>query len=119
MFSNKHSGSHGEDEGLKWRENPFPTSPAGTAELSPGRSPGLDLQGRQVPQGRLKIGRDAILENLQPSLRDSIMLPDVPRTTSWAKFSRPSGTWSRYPATVAVFSEVMLVAARASWPQVL
>jgi hypothetical protein len=34
-----------------------------------------------VPQGRLKIGRDAILENLQPSLRDSNTLHDVPRTS--------------------------------------
>jgi hypothetical protein len=34
-----------------------------------------------VPQGRLKIGRDAILDNLQPSLRDSIMFHDVPRTS--------------------------------------
>jgi hypothetical protein len=30
----------------------------------------LDLKGRPVPQGRLKIGRDTILDNLQPSLRD-------------------------------------------------
>jgi hypothetical protein len=30
------------------------------------RTPFLNL----VPQGRLKIGRDAILDNLQPSLRD-------------------------------------------------
>ena len=56
-------------------------SPAGTAELSPGRSPGLDLKGRPVPQGRLEIGRDAFLDNLQPSLRDSIMFHDVPRTS--------------------------------------
>ena len=26
------------------------------------------------------MGRDAILDNFQPSLRDSIMLHDVPRT---------------------------------------
>jgi hypothetical protein len=32
-----------------------------------------------VPKGRLKRGRDAIL--LQPSLRDSIMFLDVPRTS--------------------------------------
>jgi hypothetical protein len=37
--------------------------------------------GDPVPQGRLKIGRDAILGNLQPSLRDSIMFLDVPRTS--------------------------------------
>jgi hypothetical protein len=34
-----------------------------------------------VPKGRLKIGRDAILDNLQPSLRDLIMFDDVPRTS--------------------------------------
>jgi hypothetical protein len=34
-----------------------------------------------VPQGRLKIGRDVILDNLQPSLRDSIMSLGVPRTS--------------------------------------
>ena len=36
------------------------------------------------------MGRDAML--LQSSLRDSIMFHDVPRTASWAKFSRPFGT---------------------------
>ncbi len=55
-------------------------SPAGTAELSPDASPGLDLQARPVPKGRLEIGRDEILESLQPSLRDLIMFHDVPRT---------------------------------------
>jgi hypothetical protein len=49
--------------------------------LAQDASPGLDLKGRPVPQGRLKIGRDAILDNLQPSLRDSIMFHDVPRTS--------------------------------------
>jgi hypothetical protein len=34
-----------------------------------------------VPQGRLKIGRDAILDNLHPSLRDSIRSHGVPRTS--------------------------------------
>jgi hypothetical protein len=34
-----------------------------------------------VPEGRLKIGRDVILNNLQPSLRDSIMFHDLPRTS--------------------------------------
>ena len=64
----------------------YESSPAGTAELSPRTlvlgwiskddpaCPGLPW----VPQGRLKMGRDAIL--LQPSLRDSIMLHAVPRT---------------------------------------
>jgi len=60
---------------------PFPDSvPKGRLNLAQDASPGLDLKGRQVPQGRLKIGRDAILENLQPSLRDLIMFRDVPRT---------------------------------------
>jgi len=34
------------------------------------------------------MGRNAILDNLQPSLRDSIMFHHVPRTASWAKFSQ-------------------------------
>jgi hypothetical protein len=34
-----------------------------------------------VPEGRLNLGRVAILDNLQPSLRDSIKLHDVPRTS--------------------------------------
>jgi hypothetical protein len=55
-------------------------SPEGTAELSPGRSPGSEQKGRPVPQGRLKTGDNSILDNFQPSLRDSIMLHDVPRT---------------------------------------
>jgi hypothetical protein len=33
-----------------------------------------------VPKGRLEIGCDSILDKLQPSLRDSIMLQDLPRT---------------------------------------
>jgi hypothetical protein len=61
---------------------PFPNSvPQGRLNLAQDASPGLDLKGRPVPQGRLKIGRDAILDNLQPSLRDSIMFHDVPRTS--------------------------------------
>ena len=55
--------------------------PQGRLNLAQDASPGLDLKGRPVPQGRLKIGRDAILDNLQPSLRDLIMLHDVPRTS--------------------------------------
>jgi hypothetical protein len=55
-------------------------SPEGTAELSPGRQSWVAFEGRPVPKGRLKIGLDAILDNLQPSLRDLIMLHDVPRT---------------------------------------
>jgi hypothetical protein len=44
--------------------------PKGRLNLAQDASPGLDLKGRPVPEGRLKIGRDAILGNLQPSLRD-------------------------------------------------
>jgi hypothetical protein len=33
-----------------------------------------------VLRGRLEIGCDTILSILQPSLRDSIMLHDLPRT---------------------------------------
>jgi hypothetical protein len=50
------------------------------AELSPGRQAWIAFEGRPVPQGRLKIGLDPILDNLQPSLRDLITLHDVPRT---------------------------------------
>jgi hypothetical protein len=39
-----------------------------------------------------KIERNAILDNLQPSLRDSIMFLVSPGLASWAKFSRPCGT---------------------------
>jgi hypothetical protein len=38
--------------------------------LAQDASPGLDLKGQLVPQGRLEIGRSAILDNLQPTLRD-------------------------------------------------
>ena len=55
--------------------------PQGRLNLAQDASPGLDLQGRPIPQGRLKIGRDAIMDSLQPSLRDSIMLHDIPRTS--------------------------------------
>jgi hypothetical protein len=44
------------------------------------------------------MGYDAILDNLQPSLRDSIMSHDVPRTSVLiAKFSRPCGTKFVHP----------------------
>ena len=60
----------------------FPNSvPQGRRNLAQDASPGLDLKARPVPQGRLKIGRDAILDTLQLSLRDSIMFHDVPRTS--------------------------------------
>ena len=61
---------------------PFPNSvPQGRLNLAQDASPGLDLQARPVPQGRLEIGRDEILDNLQPSLRDLIIFHDVPRTS--------------------------------------
>jgi hypothetical protein len=41
---------------------------------------------RSVPEGRLKIGRHAILDNFQPSLRDLIMFHDLPRTNVLAYF---------------------------------
>ena len=71
------------NEGFRARvKTPFPNPvPQGRLNLAQDASPGLDLKGRPVPQGRLKIGRDAILDNLQPSLRDSIMFHDVPRTS--------------------------------------
>jgi hypothetical protein len=47
--------------------------PQGRLNLAQDASPGLDLNGRPVPQGRLKIGHDAILDNFQPSQRDLIM----------------------------------------------
>jgi hypothetical protein len=55
--------------------------PQGWLNLAQDDSPGLDLKGRSVPKGRLKIGRDAILDNFQPSLRDLIMFHGVPRTS--------------------------------------
>ena len=61
---------------------PFPNSvPEGRQNLAQDASPGLVLKGRPVPKGRLEIGRDAILDNLQPSLRDLIIFHDVPRTS--------------------------------------
>jgi hypothetical protein len=45
--------------------------------LAQDASPGLDLEGRLVSQGRLKIGLGEILDNLQPSLRDLIMFHGV------------------------------------------
>jgi hypothetical protein len=54
--------------------------PKGRLNLAQDASPGLDVKGRPVPKGRLKMCRDAILDNLQPSLRDSIRFHDLPRT---------------------------------------
>src|ERR1700730_483705 len=58
---------------------PVPTTvPKGRLNLAQDASPGLVLKGRPVPKGRLEIGRDAILDNLQTSLRVLIMFRDVP-----------------------------------------
>jgi hypothetical protein len=61
--------------------SPYKLVPKGRLNLAQDASPGLDLSYDPVPQGRLKIDREPILDNLQPSLRDSIMLHDVPRTS--------------------------------------
>jgi hypothetical protein len=49
-------------------------SPGGTAELSPGRSPGYNMRHDPVPQGRLKVVQDWIAAHFQPSLRDWVDL---------------------------------------------
>jgi hypothetical protein len=52
--------------------------PKGRLNLAQDASPGLDLKGRPSPVGTAeKQAADAILDNLQPSLRDLIMLHDV------------------------------------------
>jgi ATP-dependent phosphofructokinase / diphosphate-dependent phosphofructokinase len=56
----------------------------------------LDLKERPVPQGRLKIGRDAILENLQPSLRDLIRKSWFSRTHSAPH--QPSANQGTFPS---------------------
>ena len=63
---------------------PFPNSvPEGRLNLAQDASPGLDLKGRSVPQGRLELGRHAILDILQASFRDLIMVQDVPGLASF------------------------------------
>ena len=63
------------------RSRIYELSPVGTAELSLGRESWVGFERTtQSRKGRLKIGRDASLNNLQPSLRDLIMFHDVPRT---------------------------------------
>ena len=54
--------------------------PQGRLILAQDGSPGVGFEGDLVPKRRLEIGRDEILENLQPSLRDLIMSHDLPRT---------------------------------------
>src|ERR1700684_387840 len=50
---------------VKTRDSPL--SPVGTAESSPGRSPGYDQQQetRSVPKGRLRMSQDEILGALE------------------------------------------------------
>jgi hypothetical protein len=76
--------------GRAWAENdgrspttafiPSNSVPEGRLNVAQDVSPGLDLKNDPVPQGRLKMGRDTIRENLQPSLWDSIMFHFEPRT---------------------------------------
>jgi hypothetical protein len=53
-------------------------------------------QSGSVPQGRLKAARNIELAEFQPSLRDYSSSINLPRITSWAKFSRPFGTFSDF-----------------------
>jgi primary-amine oxidase len=48
-------------------------------------NPAMDLPGEAT-------GSDGSVGNFQPSLRDYSCFVGLPRTASWAKFSRPSGT---------------------------
>jgi hypothetical protein len=57
-------------QGLKRVCENFVSVPQGRLNLAQDASPGLNLKGRPVPQGRLEVRRDAILNDLQPSLRD-------------------------------------------------
>jgi hypothetical protein len=60
---------------------PLPNSvPKGRLSLAQDASPRLLRKDDPVRKGRLKMSRNAILDNLQPSLRDSIVFRDVPRT---------------------------------------
>jgi hypothetical protein len=83
-------------------------SPEGTAENSPGRSPGYSLSKRCSPEGTAENSQDEILGwlkrgeqpgytglssfPLQPSLRDCSSFSCQPRIPSWANFNRPCGT---------------------------
>jgi hypothetical protein len=100
-----------ERDGVAACENSVTTSsPVGTVEASPGRSPGLaypmdksrrdDWQVLDTWTGfgprAGKISRwkpcGSMRTKIQSSLRDFSPLESLPRTTSWAKFSRPFGT---------------------------
>jgi hypothetical protein len=63
-------------------------SPAGTPELSPGRSPGLGRERRLVPEGRLNPF--PAVSAVPTGLAE--LLDVFPGLTSWAKFRRPCGT---------------------------
>ncbi len=60
--------------------------PKGRLNLAQDASPGLDLNGRPSPAGTAEYGPRRIPP--QPSLRDSIMFLDVPRTSVRAKFRK-------------------------------
>jgi hypothetical protein len=69
------------------------TSPVGTAEPSPGRSPGLDFEGRPSPAGTADNGprRNPGQPFSRPcGTRSCCMM--YPGLASWARFSRPCGT---------------------------
>ena len=48
--------------------------------------------------------RDCVLGNIQPSLRDWFVLEMIPRTSSWATFSRPFGTGTDTTLMAGLFS---------------
>ena len=84
---------------------PFPNSvPKGRLNLAQDASPGLDLKGRPVPQGRLKIGRDAILDNLQPSLRDLIISIRPHRNVETFSLPIHPHGWSLFSANLLIWS---------------
>jgi hypothetical protein len=77
------------------------TSPAGTTENAPGRQSWVKLDPKRMPGRRTVLGslsfanmdaQDYILGYSQPSLTGLFMAACLPRTASWATFSRPCGT---------------------------
>jgi hypothetical protein len=69
--------------GVRLRQNECNVSPAGTAELSPGRSPGLEIRVRKVPKGRLAGTKDIEIFAIENS----------PGPGLGKFFSRPCGTF--------------------------
>ncbi len=72
-------------------------SPGGTAESSPGRSPGKRFEVQASPAGTAENhsgwGPGHNPGDFQPSLAGLVVVMcKVPRTASWATLSRPSGT---------------------------